>query len=67
MNRSLSGCLLLLAALPALAQDLEYVAAMEGAQRARPSQISSTARIAPETEPGTALVVHGRVDPGEKF
>lgn len=42
------------------AQDLEFIRALEAAQRERPSQLSSTARIAPETEPGTPLVVHGR-------
>ena len=47
-------------AAPALAQDVEFIRALEAAQRARPSQISSTARIAPESEPGTPLVVHGR-------
>jgi protocatechuate 3,4-dioxygenase beta subunit len=56
---ALSG--LLLAALPALAQDLEYIQAVEEAQRGRPSPLSSTARIAPADEPGTPLVVHGRV------
>jgi len=44
----------------ASSQDLEFVRALEAAQRSRPSRLSSTARIAPETEPGTPLVVHGR-------
>ncbi len=56
----LAASALLLVALPAVAQDLEFIRALEHAQRARPSQLSSTARIAPEGEPGTALVVHGR-------
>lgn len=42
------------------AQDLEFIRALEAAQRERPAQLSSSARIAPEAEPGTPLVVHGR-------
>jgi len=45
---------------PVVAQDLEYIRALVAAQRDRPAQLEQTARIAPETEPGTALVVHGR-------
>jgi protocatechuate 3,4-dioxygenase beta subunit len=51
---------LFLAALPALVEDREFIRALETAQRARPAELSSTARIAPESEPGTALVVHGK-------
>lgn len=51
---------LLLIALPIGAQDLEYIRAVVAAQRDRPAQLAATARIAPEAEPGTALVVHGR-------
>ena len=43
------------------AQDLEYLRALERAQRDRPRLLSSLARIAPSSEPGTPLVVHGRV------
>jgi len=57
---AMSVLVLVLTALPAPAQDLEFIQAVEDAQRARPSRLSSTARIAPEAEPGTALVVHGR-------
>lgn len=42
------------------AQDREFVAAMERAQKERPKTLSSSARIAPESEPGDPLVVHGR-------
>jgi len=42
------------------AQDLEFIAALERAQRERPKRLASVARIAPESEPGTPLVVHGR-------
>jgi len=51
---------LLLLALPLPAQDLEYIRAVVAAQRDRPAQLTALARIAPEAEPGTALVVHGR-------
>jgi protocatechuate 3,4-dioxygenase beta subunit len=60
MTKTLAVSVLLLAALPALAQDLEFIRAVEDAQRARPGKLSATARIAPEAEPGTPLVVHGR-------
>jgi protocatechuate 3,4-dioxygenase beta subunit len=42
------------------AQDREWVAALERAQRERPKTIGGSARIAPESEPGDPLVVHGR-------
>ena len=42
-------------------QDLEYLRALERAQQDRPRALSSRARIAPSGEPGTPLVVHGRV------
>jgi len=43
------------------AQDLEFLRALDAAQKQRPSVIASLARIAPESEPGTPLVVHGRL------
>jgi protocatechuate 3,4-dioxygenase beta subunit len=43
------------------AQDAEFVRALERAQQQRPARVESTARIAPEAEPGTPLVIHGRV------
>ena len=60
--------MLLLAALPATAapiaapivEDREFIQALEAVQRSRPDQLSSKARIAPESEPGTPLVLHGR-------
>lgn len=42
------------------AQDREFVRALEAAQRERPKTLSAKARIAPESEPGDPLVVHGR-------
>lgn len=41
-------------------QDLEFIAALERAQKERPGSFGSKARIAPPSEPGTPLVVHGR-------
>jgi hypothetical protein len=42
------------------AQDLEFIAALERAQRDRPASLASSARIAPPAEPGIPLVVRGR-------
>lgn len=44
----------------AAAQDVEFIRALEAAQKLKPAQVSSTARIAPESEPGVPLVIHGR-------
>lgn len=43
------------------AQDVEYLRALERAQRDRPAVLTSRARIAPAGEPGTPMVIHGRV------
>lgn len=50
----------------AAAQDQDWVRDWERAQRDRPATVSSVARIAPRSEPGTPLVVHGRVVNGSK-
>jgi protocatechuate 3,4-dioxygenase beta subunit len=42
------------------AQDLEFIAALERAQRERPARLAWAARIAPESEPGDPMVVHGQ-------
>ena len=42
------------------AQDLEFIAALERAQRERPKDLTWKARIAPASEPGQPLVIHGR-------
>lgn len=42
-------------------QDVEYLQALERAQHHRPRVLSSKGRIAPAGEPGTPLVIHGRV------
>jgi protocatechuate 3,4-dioxygenase beta subunit len=44
----------------ATAQDADFIGALERAQKARPATLSSTSRIAPESEPGSPLVIHGR-------
>jgi len=45
---------------PPLEQDQEYNQAVRDAQLDRPERITSSERIAPDNEPGTALIVHGR-------
>jgi protocatechuate 3,4-dioxygenase beta subunit len=45
---------------PDAGQDLEYNEAVHAAQLARPARLTSSERIAPDDEPGTALVVHGQ-------
>jgi protocatechuate 3,4-dioxygenase beta subunit len=61
-TRSLFTLVTLLITTVALAaQDREWVQAVEQAQKQRPSTITSTARIAPQSEPGTPLVLHGRI------
>ena len=51
---------LLVTAAPLLAQDVEFIRALERAQQTRPAALASSARIAPESEPGSPLVIHGR-------
>jgi protocatechuate 3,4-dioxygenase beta subunit len=58
MFRTLASLFLL--SLPLQSQDREFLDALVAAQRARPAELTATARIAPATEPGTPLVVHGR-------
>lgn len=45
----------------ASAQDVEFIRAWERAQREKPALVTSRARIAQEGEPGTPLIIHGRV------
>jgi protocatechuate 3,4-dioxygenase beta subunit len=55
-----TALLLVTAFVPVLAaQDTQFIAALERAQSTRPATIARTARIAPESEPGTPLVIHG--------
>ncbi|HYC88394.1 MAG TPA: hypothetical protein VEO54_04215 [Thermoanaerobaculia bacterium] len=55
------AALMLFAAACAQAQDADWLRMWEGAQRQRPRTIGATSRIAPPNEPGTPLVIHGRV------
>ncbi|HUF24588.1 MAG TPA: hypothetical protein VMN81_10705 [Vicinamibacterales bacterium] len=48
-------------ALATPAQDVEFARAWERAQAAQPARVGSVARIAPESEPGTPLVINGRL------
>jgi protocatechuate 3,4-dioxygenase beta subunit len=43
------------------APDVEFLRALERAQAARPRELGANARIAPVGEPGTPLLIHGRV------
>jgi protocatechuate 3,4-dioxygenase beta subunit len=43
------------------AQDQEFVRALEAAIKDRPANLTSSAQIAAPDEPGTALVIHGRL------
>lgn len=45
----------------AAAQDLQYQRSLERAQQSRPASLSTTARIAPTSEPGDPLIVSGRL------
>lgn len=59
--RMVATALLLLVTAGLLAQDRDWVRMWDEAQRGRPRTVPSTARIAPPSEPGTPLVVHGRI------
>jgi len=56
-----SGIAAVLAMGGVCAQDAGWVADWERAQEGRPANLESVARIAPAEEPGTPLVIHGRV------
>jgi protocatechuate 3,4-dioxygenase beta subunit len=43
------------------AQDVQYARAMDRAQDSRPSNLGAKARIAPASEPGDPLIVHGQL------
>jgi len=53
--------LALVIGLSASAQDQEWLRMWNEAQTHKPAQISSTGRMAAEAEPGTPLVIHGRI------
>ena len=50
-----------LVAITLVPQDVEYERAVVRAQQNRPATLTSTARIAPTSEPGTPLVVRGQL------
>lgn len=56
----LSTLMALAFAAPALAQDTQFIRALEAAQKQRPAQVGTAARIAPKSEPGDPMVIHGR-------
>jgi protocatechuate 3,4-dioxygenase beta subunit len=60
MRSPLRLLLVILFVTPVAAQDVEFIRALERAQAHRPSTLTSTARIAPESEAGSPLVIHGR-------
>lgn len=59
--RTLIYLLLFVLSRTTLAQDSDWVRAWEKTQRQRPSVIGAVGRIAPAGEPGTPLVIHGRI------
>ena len=59
MRRFLQLLLVTLLVTPLAAQDTEFIRALEKTQESRPATLAATARIAPESEPGTPLVIHG--------
>jgi protocatechuate 3,4-dioxygenase beta subunit len=56
-----TACVVMLAPVRCFAQDVEYQRAVERAQQSRPANLSSTARIAPTSEPGDPLVIRGQM------
>lgn len=61
MRTRLASAALALLAAACLAQDPEWMRDYERVQRERPREIGAVARIAPSTEPGTPLVIRGRL------
>jgi protocatechuate 3,4-dioxygenase beta subunit len=63
MTKYLTGVLvtLLVTSATLAAQDVQYIRAIERAQAQRPATLSTTGRIAPTSEPGSPLIVRGRV------
>jgi protocatechuate 3,4-dioxygenase beta subunit len=59
--RKITSLILLLLALPLAAIDREFLRAWESAQRSRPATVTTTGRIAPPSDPGVPLTIHGRV------
>ena len=57
----ITASLFVVTACAASAQDREFARAYERAQGAKPAAVGSVSRIAPEAEPGSPLVINGRV------
>jgi len=60
MRTATLAALVAFTAAPA-AQDREFVRAYERAQASKPATLGSVSRIGPESEPGSPLVINGRV------
>ena len=56
-----AGALTAMMTQAAPSQDVEFIRALERAQRLRPRILTSRARIAPAGEPGIPMVIHGRL------
>lgn len=56
-----AATLILSTTLGLAAQDREWVRMWESAQKQRPASLGPSGRIAPPTEPGTPMTIHGRV------
>ena len=61
MKQVISFALALVMGATLAAQDVEYQRAVERAQKQRPATLTSTARIAPTSEPGVPLTVRGQL------
>lgn len=57
----MKAMVILAMALAPAVQDVEFERAVDRAQRAKPARLTSSARIAPASEPGSPLVINGRV------
>jgi len=59
----LSFLVCVFSAVALMAQDGDWVRDWVAAQQQRPASVSSIGRIAPSNEPGTPMIVHGRIVP----
>ena len=66
MKLRFAVALLLSLAATLAAQDQDWVRDWVRAQQQRPAAIGSISRIAPANEPGTPLIVHGRIVPAKE-
>jgi protocatechuate 3,4-dioxygenase beta subunit len=61
MTRALSVLFVTVFVTTLSGQDTEFIRALERAQAHRPAALDAAARIAPTSEPGTPLVIHGQL------